>query len=637
MKKKRKNQSIKNFIQEKILFQYRLLVAVFLIMGLAFLLISRLSYLQLAQHKIYSTLSKKNYLELLPIEPSRGLIYDRNGILLAENLPSFSLEITPDRVFSLDKTIAELRKIIPISDEEINSFYTSVNRQKSFLPISLKLNLTEEQAANFYINQYNFQGVMINAQMIRHYPLENKTASVVGYVGRINAEELANLATTEYSGSTFIGKTGIEKYYENLLRGKIGYNQVEVDASGHAIRTLESIPSISGNNIYLTIDSKLQSVATEALGNECGAVVALIPNTGEVLVLTSTPSFDPNLFAKGIGIEDFQKLYSSPDRPLYNRAVHGQFPIASTIKPYLAIAGLDTGIITPDYNFFDKGWFQLPNSEHIYRDWNWKLKGRGYVNITKAIIVSSDPFFYNLAMMLTIVRIDEILVRFGFGNKTGIDIPNESSGLIPSPEWKERTKGVSWYPGDTVISGVGQGFMLATPLQLASGVATLANRGLRYQPHILMSQQTTDGKIIKQEPIVIAPVVLKKPEIWDLIIKAMEGVVNSENPPGTGRKGFGTNFKYTVAAKTGTGQVYSKRGGKEDANTSIVTKKLRNDSLFIAFAPIDKPQIAIAIVVEHSNIAPKIARQILDAYFVEDEHPLITKEKNEELYESASN
>jgi len=588
-----------------------------LIFVLAGLLIFRLVYLQLVQHKVYSTLSQKNYLELLPIESNRGLIYDRNGVLLAENLPAFSLDLIPDRVNNLEETIAELQKIIAINNSEVSLFYAALNRQKGFLPTPLKFNLTEEEVANFYVSQHRFPGVMVNAQMVRHYPLGITTANVVGYVGRISPKELANLDPTNHSVRTFIGKTGVEKYYEKLLHGTIGFNQVEVNASGHAVRTLESIPSISGSNIYLTIDSKLQAFAQQALGNECGSIVAIIPNTGEVLVLVSNPSFEPNWFANGINNADFKKLYKSPDRPLYNRAVRGQFPIASTIKPYLAIKGLDLGVISVDYNFLDKGWFQLPNSEQIYRDWNRKIGGRGNINVVKAIIVSSDTFFFNLAMMLTIARIDEVLVNFGFGNKTGIDLPNESDGLVPSPEWKERIKGVSWFPGDTVNSGVGQGFFLATPLQLANGVATLANRGARYQPHVLLSQQTMDGEVINYEPVMLEPVILKNSNVWDIVIKAMEGVINSTNPPGTGRQSFGTGFKYTVAAKTGTGQVYSKHGGEEDANTEAVAKKLRNHSLFIAFAPVDKPQIAIAVVVEHGNTAPKVARRILDEYFTE--------------------
>ena len=634
---KSKKQSIKDFLQERKLFHFRLLVCLVLIIALSCLLIFRLIYLQLVQHKIYSTLSQKNYLELLPAEANRGLIYDRNGVLLAENLPSFSLDIIPDRVNNLDETLSELQKIIPLNSSEIEAFYTTVRRQKSFSPIPLKFNLTEEQAANFYLSQHRFSGVMVSAQMLRHYPLGSTAASVVGYVGRVSPKELANLDANNYSVRAFIGKTGIERYYENLLHGTIGFNQVEVDAGGHAVRVLESIPPISGNNIYLTIDSKLQAIAYEALGSESGSVVAMIPKTGEILVLTSNPSFDPNLFAKGLSKTDFQKLYKSSGQPLYNRAIRGQFPMASTIKPYLAIEGLDSGIISVDYTFLDKGWFQLPNSQHIYRDWNWKVKGRGYINVSKAIIVSSDPFFFNLAMMLTISRIDEILLRFGFGNKTGIDLPNEADGLVASPESKKRIKGISWFPGDTVNSGIGQGDMLATPVQLASGVATLANRGLRYQPHILLAQQQGDGSIIK-EPIAIEPVILKNPAIWSVVIKAMEGVILSSNPAGTGRKNFGIDAKYTVAAKTGTAQVYSKHGGEEDANTETVAKRLRNHSLFIAFAPIDDPKIAIAVVVEHSNMAARVARKVLDAYFTEQHNlaNLIIKKEKETNSESTA-
>lgn len=613
---KQKRQIIKNYKKEKQSFQYRILFAGGIVALLMIFLTLRLAYLQIFQHKLYTTLSEKNYLELLPIEPNRGLLYDRNGVLLAENIPAFSLDLVPDRVPDIDQTITELQKIVNISDDDLKQFYKTLDRQPGFRAISLKVNLSENEVAQFYLNQYRFPGVKINAQMIRFYPLNKITASVVGYVGRINPQELADLDPINYSASNFIGKTGIEKYYEPQLHGTVGYTQIEVDASGHLVRTINTVSPSPGNNIYLSIDSKLQETAQNALGAEAGAIVAIVPNTGEILALVSNPSFDPNLFANGISSNDLKKLHEAADRPLYNRATRGQFPIASTIKPYIAIQGLDTGVITPDYTINDKGWFKLPNAKQVYRDWNWKVKGRGLVNVTKAIIVSSDPFFFNLAVLLGIGRIDDILYRFGFGQKTGIDMPEEASGVVSSPEWKRRVKGVAWYGGDTVNSGIGQGYMLATPLQLAYCVATLANRGLHWQPHFLIAQQTPDGKTINYQLQATNPIVLKNTKNWNIIIKAMQGVVTSVNPSGTARANFGYNTKYTVAAKTGTAQVYSKHGRNEDASTDVVAKKLRNHSLFIAFAPVDNPKIAIAVIVEHSTIAGKIARKILDSYLL---------------------
>ncbi len=607
---------LKNYDQEKQLFQRRLIVATVVIILLIGLLISRLVYLQIYQHELYSTMSQKNHLELLPIEPNRGLIYDRNGILLAENQPVFSLDIIPDKVQNLKKTLVDLQKIVSISQDDLTQFYQALKQHRIFNSIPLKLKLSDEEVARFYVNQYRFLGVVIDARMIRYYPLGKTMASVLGYMGRIDSRDLINLDSTNYSASSFIGKNGVEKYYEQRLHGQVGYQQVEVDASGRIVRTLKRIPPIPGDKLYLTIDSELQSVAEKALNGERGAVVAIQPRTGEVLALVSSPNFDPNLFVQGIDAKQYKKLQTSSDKPMYNRAIHGQYPFASIIKPFLALEGLDSSIITPQYTIYDPGWFKLPNTNHIYLDWNWKAGGHGYVNVSKALIVSSDPFFYNLAVMLGIDRIDDILSRFGFGRLTGIDIQDEASGLIPSPKWKMRVLGDSWYTGDTIISGIGQGFMLTTPLQLAQATSTLANRGIRFQPHLLLKLQTFDGQILDQTPIAEDPVMLSHREAWRVVIKAMQGVVTSEQPWGTARIRFGTHPKYTIAAKTGTGQVYSSHSRDENqTNVANIPKHLRNHSLFIGFAPVKNPQIAIAVIVEHSPIAGTIARNVLDYYF----------------------
>jgi len=607
---------LKDYDQEKRLFQRRLIVAAVVIILLISLLISRLVYLQIYQHKLYSTMSQKNHLELLPIEPNRGLIYDRNGTLLAENQPVFSLDIIPDKVQNLKKTLANLQKIINISQNNLDQFYQALKQHRIFNSIPLKLKLSDEEVARFYVNQYQFPGVAIDARMIRYYPLDKTMTSVLGYVGRIDSRDLINLDSINYSASNFIGKNGIEKYYEQQLHGQIGYQQVEVDASGRIVRTLKRIPPIPGDKLYLTIDSKLQSVAEKALNDERGAVVAIQPHTGEVLALVSSPSFDPNLFVQGIDAKQYKELQTSSDKPMYNRAIHGQYPFASIIKPFLALEGLDSGIITPEYTIYDPGWFKLPNTNHIYLDWNWKSGGHGYVNVNKALIVSSDPFFYNLAVILGIDRIDDILNRFGFGRLTGIDMPDEAGGLVPSPKWKMRVLGDNWYTGDTVISGIGQGFMLTTSLQLAQATSALANRGLRFRPYLLLKFQTLNGQMFDQTPIAEDPVMLSHREAWQVVIRAMQGVVTSEQPWGTARIRFGTNPKYTIAAKTGTGQVYSSHSRDENAtNVANIPKHLRNHSLFIGFAPVKNPQIAIAVIVEHSPIADTVARKVLDYYF----------------------
>lgn len=611
-----KLSNIKNLTLEKRLFQRRLIVALVIVIILTGMLVLRLAYLQLFQHKVYATLSEKNYLELLPIEPNRGLIYDRNGVLLAKNVPVFSLDVVPDQVKDLPDTITALQQIIAISPTDLEQFYKAVKRESGYEPIPLKFKLTDTEVARFSVEQYKFPGIIINARMIRSYPLGKTMVDVLGYVGRIDMQDLIQLNVADYSTSNFIGKIGVEKYYEQQLHGTIGYKQVEIDASGRPVRVVKTIPPIPGNNLYLTIDSKLQAVALKAFGKERGAVVAIQPETGEVLALVSSPSFNPNIFVVGISTKKFNALQNSAGRPMYNRAIRGQFPMASTIKPFLALEGLDSGVITPNYTIFDPGWFQLPNTSHIYHD--WQIHGHGRVNVTTAIIVSCDTYFYNLATMLGIQRIDDILSRFGFGRQTGIDLVGEASGLVPSPAWKMHAKGVSWFTGDTVISAIGQGFMLTTPLQLASAAATLANRGMRFRPQVLLLQQTADGQIIKQQPIAEDPVMLNDKKAWGIIIKAMQGVVKSARPWGTARIRFGINPKYTIAAKTGTGQVTSKYRDEDAYGNTNIPKRLRNHTLFIAFAPVKNPKIAIAVVVEHSPIAGTVARKVLDYYLLQE-------------------
>ena len=473
-----KLSNVKNLIVEKRLFRKRLSISIGIVIVLTLILLSRLVDLQIIQHKTYATLSKNNYIALRPIEPNRGLIFDRNGVLLAENVPVFSLALIPESIKNLEETLLELEQIIKISPTELKQFYVNLKRQPNFDPVVLKVKLTEKELAKFYVNQYRFPGVIIKNQMIRKYPLGDILENVVGYTGRFTSAELSKVDPVNYSASNFIGKAGIEKYYEKELHGKIGYEEIETDATGRSIRTIKKIPPTPGDDLYLTVDSKLQKVAMDALGKECGAVVAIQPKTGEVLVLASSPSFNPNLFVKGISQKEYKKLQDSKNTPMFDRAVSGQFPIASTIKPFLALEALSLHIITPNYTIFDPGWFKLPNTKHVYRD--WKKGGHGYVNLTKAIIVSCDTYFYNLAVKLGIQRIDDILNRFGFGRKTGIDTTGEVSGIVPSPKWKMHTLGIAWYTGDTVISGIGQGFVLATPIQLAVAAATLANRGQRW-------------------------------------------------------------------------------------------------------------------------------------------------------------
>jgi penicillin-binding protein 2 len=607
--------AIKNHIQEIQLTTERCYAALFLMIILVVLLIVRLGFLQLAKHDMYTTLSQKNWLDLVPMEPTRGLIYDRNGVLLAENIPVFSLDIIPDKVVNLPQTLAQIAKIIPLSDTEIAQFHKERKQRRRFDEIPLKLRLSETEVAKFSENQYRFPGVLIKARLMRNYPLGGTMSHILGYVGRINLDELDNIDPANYSASNYIGKLGIEKYYEKVLHGTVGYEQAENDASGEPLRVLKRINPIPGKNLYLTIDSNLQMVAEQALTGLRGAIVAIQPSTGQVLALVSEPTYDPNLFVAGISNADFQALQQSKDRPLYNRALRGQYPFGSTIKPFMAIEALDSGITTPKETIFDPGRYQIPGTEHILHD--DVHRGHGTVNISRAITVSCDTYFWNLGHKMGIKRIDDILNRFGFGQLAGIDVGEELPGNVASPQWKKRAKGLGWYEGDTMNSVIGQGFMQTTPLQLATGVSAIANRGIRITPHLLLSEQLPGKNAILYQPKPIPPVILNDPNIYEIVINAMEGVITS--PEGTGRLHFGRNVLYTAAGKTGTAQNFSikHRNSRDEAEAQEnLPEQLRDNSLFIVFAPVEKPQIAIAVMVENSSMAGTVARKILDYYLL---------------------
>ena len=601
--------TIKNIHREIHLFKSRCLIAIAFVLIFTFVLIGRLIYLQIKNHLFYSTLSRHNLLNIIPIESNRGLIFDRNGVLLAKDIPVYTLMIIPNKTCSLNKTIKQLSKIIPISTDEIEQFHHILYQYRRYQSVPIKFKLTNREVAHFYVNQYRFPGVQIETRMMRYYPLRDITSDVVGYTGRINEYELQKVNTNNYTINNDIGKMGIEKYYEKELHGTMGAEEVEINASGRIIRTLKRIPPTSGKNLYLTIDSNLQADAKKVLGDESGAIVAIQPSTGQVLTLVTTPSFDPNPFVSGLSRRDYQQLLKSPQHPLYNRAIRGQFASGSTIKPFLALFGLDMEIITPKYKIYDPGWFQLPNTQHIYHD--WRVRGHGWINIVKAISVSCDVYFYNLAVTLGIGRMDDIFHRFGFGQLTGIDLPEEVPGLVPSIQWKIRVRGKPWYTGDTIEAGIGQGFFLVTPLQLAQATAILAERGRRYRPTLLFKSIAPTGQVIYKQPILESLITLKKPYNWDIVIQAMQEVVDKSW--GTADF-FGQHRSFTVAAKTGTAQVYGHQRD-EDKSRNNIPKRLRNNHLFIAFAPVENPQIAVAVVVEHSAMADKITGEILNYYF----------------------
>lgn len=590
-------------------FRLHLLVALLIILSL--ILILRLAFLQISQFKRYQTLSLKNQMSIIPIAPPRGVILDRNGILLAENIPVYVLEIIPEHVKDMKKTIARLRELLPsISDDDVNSFNRIKSQNRSFVPIPIKLKLTQEDVAVFASNQYHFPGVNIKARFMRHYPLGEVTAHALGYVGRINIDELRKVDTTNYRATNFIGKAGIEKYYEDLLHGKVGYQMVETDVSGRTLRVINKISPRSGAKLYLSIDMRLQQAAYDALKDKRGAAVVIDSHNGEVLALVSSPSFDPNLFVNGVSTKDYKILSNALQRPLFNRAVRGVYPPASTIKPFVGLVGLDKGYVTPNYEIYDHGKYKLPMASHIYRD--WKKTGHGAINFKRAITVSCDTYFYQLGYKMGIAVIEKMLLQFGLGQLSKIDLYEEANGIVPSIHWKRAMKGVSWYPGDTVISSIGQGFMLATPLQMANATASLSQHGARFRPHLIIKTVNSDNDKAKiYKPIKEQQIQLNDEANWELVADAMHNVLTSNE--GTGYR-FGRNPPYPVAGKTGTAQVHSGRQ-YEKTRYEDIPEALRDNSLFIGFTPVENSEIAVAVVVENDFSASTVARKIFDTYY----------------------
>lgn len=599
---------VKDHNSEIRLFNNRLITVAIIILLLSITLIGRFYFLQIVQHEQYTLLSEKNQFALLPIPPTRGLIYDRNGVILARNVAVFNLEIIPDRIEDMQKTIGALQQIIDISPDQVKTFNKLVKQNNRFTPIPIKIKLDEEEVARFYVNQYRYPGVIIAAELMRDYPYGDLFSNVLGYVGRINEEDIKRLDPQNYMGTNYTGKVGIEKFYEDTLHGKVGYQQVETDANGRVVRVLQKTHPIPGNDLYLTIDSRLQKAAKDALGMERGSVVAINPKTGAVLALVSNPSYDPNIFVKGINKVDYSALQSSPDQPLFNRAIRGQYPLASTIKPFLALEGLATETVTPEFSIRDPGYFTPPGVNHTYLD--WKKGGHGTVNAQKAVVISCDTFFYTLGVKLGIRRIDDVLRSFGYGEKTDIDMGEELGGLVPTPEWKIGAKGEKWYLGDTISASIGQGYMLTTPLQMAHAVATLSERGKGFKPYLVYYDRTPKGEITLTKPTALTPVAMPD-KVWDIVILAMQQVITQ----GTARS-FGST-PYTVAAKTGTGQRFSTFGQR--VKEQDIAKELRDNSMFIVFAPVEDPQIAVAAVVENKHgAAVPVARQVIDEYLLRE-------------------
>ena len=628
---------LKDHWKEQKLFLSRLVAAGVVILVLTGVLIWRLVQLQVVEHEVFAELSQGNRLRIQPLAPTRGLIYDRNGTILAENLPAWELTATPEQVLDLDSRLQSLGELGLINPAASESLIELVRSHRGFERVKLA-NLSETQAARFAVRRHHFPGVDIQEGLIRSYPFGDLTGHAVGYVSSISASDLERINRRDYAATSLIGKSGIERSYEVTLRGSVGYRQQVVNAQGRILldpvaigNTLPSLDSAQGaletrwptpgKNIFLGLDVRLQIAAHRALEGRRGAAVAIEPGTGDILALVSMPTFDPNLFAVGLTQSDFQKLNNDPDKPLFQRALTGHYPPGSTIKPFLGLAALHYEVLDPDRREMCPGYFILPGTSHRYRD--WKPEGHGPIDLHQSIIQSCDTYFYQLAVKLGIDQIHGFLGEFGFGERTGIDVMNENAGIIPSREWKRtqfaQREDQTWYPGETVITGIGQGFTLVTPLQLAHATAVLATGGQRFKPRLVIAtEDAATGMITKPDPVLLEVIGNVEAVHWERITQAMVGV--TEEVQGSGQIAM-RGTPYSVAGKTGTAQVFS-LAADETYNAEEIDESLRDHGLFIAYAPVENPTIAIAVIVENGGgggtTAAPVARQILDTYFLED-------------------
>ncbi|NRB56111.1 MAG: penicillin-binding protein 2 [Salinicola sp.] len=610
MRKRREN--IKNHELEARVFRNRSLVAALVIVLMAGALVSRLFYLQVIEHDVFITRSDNNRMRVEPLPPRRGLIYDRNGKLLAENRPTYNLTIVRERVDDLDTTLQRLIDILDLPEDEVATFRErSRQRQRPYQPALLMSDLTEDQIARLAVNRYLLSGVEVEAQLMRYYPDPIVMSHVLGYVGRINEEELAELDSGDYAGTHFIGKTGIEYTYEDQLHGKAGLRKVETNARGRVLRELDRDPPVPGKDITLTIDSRLQHMAYDLLDGRRGAIVAIQPKTGDILAMVSAPGFDINKFVTGISYDDYRALQQNLDLPLYNRAVRGQYPPGSTIKPFEALAALQDGVVKPNDVIYDPGYFQLPNDTRRYH--NWLRWGHGRVDLERALEVSNNTYFYTMAYRLGIDRLSSFMHQFGFGEVTSLDVQGAAPGLMPSREWKREKYNQVWYPGETLSAGIGQGYFMATPLQLAAATATLANHGHWVRPHLAkrIGDQVIEPPFADTKP----DVQVDQARWWQDVYKGMEAVLQGSE--GTARKA-GAGLQYEMAAKTGTAQVFS-LGQNQKYDADELTERLRDHALFIGFAPVEDPQIAIAVIVENAGGGVSgLGRELTDAWLLPD-------------------
>ncbi len=615
--------TFRNFEAEEKLFVRRALIAFALVVICSAVLVVNLYYLQVRDHSYYQTRSNQNDIKMIPIAPTRGLIFDRNGTPLVRNVTWYDIQLTPYKITDMKATLQALAPIVDLTPEDIETFTHNLHQNSRYKPVVLKEELTDQEVARFAVNQYRFQGVSIETYKDREYPYGAELAHVVGYVSKINDNDYKRLnaegIAENYAADHNIGKQGIEGYYESELHGKPGYQEVEVDNHGRVVRVIKEVPPVAGKNITLTLDLPLQQYVEKLLTGQRAAVLVEDPHDGSVLAMVSSPSYDPNPFVKGISSHDYSNLLHDKNLPLINRVTQGLYPPASTVKPYMAVSALLNHIITPDTSFFSAPTWTLPGTERHYRD--WKKTGHGMINVTKAIEESADTFFYQVAFMMGIDRIHTMLSQFGYGKSTGIDLHEEYKGLLPSREWKLRVHKKGWYQGDTVSVGIGQGYWIATPIQMEKALVALLNNGKVVTPHLLAKAER--GKTVEMYQPKEPPSQIGDPKspYWGLVRRAMFGMANAPN--GTGYKFFHT-APYGIAAKSGTSQVFSLRQNQV-YNSKMIPMRLRDHIFYTAFAPFNDPKVAVALILENGGsdgvTAAPVMRQILDHIFVPQQAP----------------
>ncbi len=616
-----RNRAIKDDRDERRLFEKRALTGFVIIALLMLALLARYVWLQVFAFESFSTRSESNRLAVRPVVPNRGIIYDRRGRVIADNQPAYRLEIIPENVAGktsgLDTLLDELATLIDIDEDDRKAFYKSRRDYRVFDSIPLKFNLSEAEVARFAVNQHRFQGVDVVPYLSRHYPYGELLTHALGYTGRLDAQDIAKVDEGNYRGTRTIGKIGIEQFYEKELHGISGLEKVETNVRGRVLRVVERQDAVPGTDMVLSIDVAVQRAAWDALGDRPGSVVAIDPADGSLIALVSKPAYDPNDFVNGISQKGYQAILEAPGRPLFNRALRGGYEPGSTLKPFVGLAGLELGVVTPETRVFSSGKFYIEGYSRPYRD--WKNTGHGWVEITSALEQSVNTYFYQLAQDMGIDRMHDYLSQFGFGEPTGIDVPGEGKGILPSRQWKEAVHEQPWYPGETVIAGIGQGFNVVTPLQLANAIAALVNGGVLYTPRLLYAAKPAgeERAIRIRAPVKNQVPVIDQPN-WQTILLGMDKVVNGLH--GTA-KVVAVDAKFRTAGKTGTAQVY-KLGADKKYDENELPEHLRDHGLFVAFAPVEDPRIAIAVVVEHggagSKAAAPVARATLDAWLEQE-------------------